>query len=245
MPVSRRKRCTGCGIDKPLSDFWKRKDRPGPTPKCIECCKKDGRQAHQRRKQERNNPPASEKCCGRCKETKPGAEFYPNPVAKDGLSPECRQCRSDRAREYRAEFGNARSEAPPDGMKRCGRCQQSKPVADFHKNRATRDGINNRCKLCAQDTHLAAYVQHKYGISLEDYYTMLDDQNNACAICLKPEAVIHLSKPLRLSVDHNHSTSAVCGLLCYSCNLAVEHLRKLHTSGSLDRAIAYMKENHT
>jgi hypothetical protein len=39
-------------------------------------------------------------------------------------------------------------------------------------------------------------------------------QNGCCAICKKPES----SFKFRLSVDHNHKTGLVRGLLCYRCN---------------------------
>jgi hypothetical protein len=50
-----------------------------------------------------------------------------------------------------------------------------------------------------------------YGISLEDYDVMLEQQNGACAICgRKPNE--------RLAVDHCHATGTVRGLLCAKCN---------------------------
>lgn len=39
-------------------------------------------------------------------------------------------------------------------------------------------------------------------------------QNKCCAICKKPEK----SFKRRLSVDHNHRTGKIRGLLCYRCN---------------------------
>jgi recombination endonuclease VII len=52
----------------------------------------------------------------------------------------------------------------------------------------------------------------RYGISGDDYYTLLKRQGGACAICKK--------KPgrRRLAVDHCHSTHWVRGLLCSKCN---------------------------
>lgn len=48
-----------------------------------------------------------------------------------------------------------------------------------------------------------------YGLSMEDYQIILDSQNGTCALCDSKD---------RLSVDHNHSTGEVRGLLCYDCN---------------------------
>ncbi len=51
-----------------------------------------------------------------------------------------------------------------------------------------------------------------YGITLEDYETMLKQQEGRCAICK--------NKPNKksLSVDHNHDTGKIRGLLCNNCN---------------------------
>jgi len=52
-------------------------------------------------------------------------------------------------------------------------------------------------------------LKKKYNLSLEDYESMLEAQNNRCAICDSEE---------KLVVDHDHETGIVRGLLCYSCN---------------------------
>lgn len=43
---------------------------------------------------------------------------------------------------------------------------------------------------------------------------MADSQENKCAICKRHET----SFKRRLSVDHNHATGRVRGLLCFHCN---------------------------
>jgi hypothetical protein len=58
----------------------------------------------------------------------------------------------------------------------------------------------------------------RYGITLADYDQMLKRQKGVCAICKKPET--H-SRQRRLSVDHNHETGEVRGLLCARCNRAL------------------------
>lgn len=52
----------------------------------------------------------------------------------------------------------------------------------------------------------------KFGLTIEKYDKMLHDQNGVCAICsCAPNGT-------RLAVDHCHSTGAVRGLLCHTCN---------------------------
>ena len=60
------------------------------------------------------------------------------------------------------------------------------------------------------------YLRRLYGITVEDYETMLAAQDGRCAICQQP-----VLPDQRLSVDHDHSTQEVRGLLCSSCNLAL------------------------
>lgn len=53
------------------------------------------------------------------------------------------------------------------------------------------------------------------GITDAAYAELLERQGGRCAICRNPP------KSRRLSVDHNHATGAVRGLLCYRCNRAL------------------------
>jgi hypothetical protein len=55
-----------------------------------------------------------------------------------------------------------------------------------------------------------------YGITLEQYNQMLQDQHDACAICERPPAPGRV-----LVVDHNHITGAVRALLCSECNTGI------------------------
>lgn len=56
-----------------------------------------------------------------------------------------------------------------------------------------------------------------YNITLADYDEMLEAQGGKCAICGRtPE-----EEGRRLSVDHDHKTGQVRGLLCRNCNAAL------------------------
>jgi len=53
-----------------------------------------------------------------------------------------------------------------------------------------------------------------YGLSLEDYNDLYNQQQGCCAICGKHQSEIKRT----LFVDHNHDTGKIRGLLCYTCN---------------------------
>lgn len=62
-----------------------------------------------------------------------------------------------------------------------------------------------------------------FGLSETEYEQILADQHEKCAICGRTTSEInHLtrngSKTKRLSVDHDHTTGQVRGLLCSNCN---------------------------
>lgn len=64
-------------------------------------------------------------------------------------------------------------------------------------------------------------IKHLYGISVDEYCRLLDEQNGACAICGHVAA-----STFELAVDHDHSCcpghkscgKCVRGLLCDRCN---------------------------
>lgn len=75
----------------------------------------------------------------------------------------------------------------------------------------------------------------KLGIkmSYEEFKQMLKKQKGLCAICNKEET------KRRISVDHNHKTGKVRGLLCQECNIALGLLKD--NPKLLKKAINYLK----
>lgn len=81
----------------------------------------------------------------------------------------------------------------------------------------------------------AENLKRLYGLSLQDYDRMLADQGGVCAICGNT-----CTRFEYLSVDHDHDTSAVRGLLCHSCNTMLGYARE--DISILARAIEYLNE---
>lgn len=142
--------------------------------------------------------------------------------------------------------------------KNCNKCGHPKPLDDFHRNRANKDGRANRCKAChklwydatdqvgkSKQWHDAnpksrrnAHLKYQFGISQADYESMLLAQNGVCAICEAPEpgggaACFH--------VDHDHETGRIRKLLCNRCNLGIGYFRD--NPNLLRTAATYLETN--
>lgn len=142
----------------------------------------------------------------------------------------------------------------PDATSRvCRVCNVELPVDQFDRNRIMKNGylhVEARCRSCqasrqrnrkprtrndrisvvgTSDPALVARL-FKYGLTYEEYQTMLVEQNGECAICSKV-----LEKPC---IDHCHTTGKVRGLLCNSCNTGLGHFKD--NPDSLEAAIRYL-----
>ena len=65
-------------------------------------------------------------------------------------------------------------------------------------------------------------LRKEYKIGCSDYEAMFVAQDGRCAICCRPETRRNRRGAVQwLSVDHDHATGKVRGLLCASCNLMI------------------------
>lgn len=67
----------------------------------------------------------------------------------------------------------------------------------------------------------SAVMKNEYGITLEEYNVMFEQQGGKCKICGVHQA--NLKKALH--IDHCHSKLHVRGLLCQHCNSAIGFFR--------------------
>jgi len=161
-------------------------------------------------------------CCTRCGETKPllPVFFRPhNEKRKDGtlytkLKRICRTCELTAAKKY-----NKRPEVRE--------AQKEWQKKEYHRTK---------------DKHRAYRINRIYGLTEEDYTYLLVKQNGCCAICKTNVSTRDKTgNPQRFSIDHNHTTGKVRGLLCGRCNTALGLF--LDDTKSLEQAIIYLKEN--
>lgn len=142
-------------------------------------------------------------------------------------------------------------------IKDCTVCGESKPLDDYYNNGTSKDGKGYRCKICDSLARKKYYMENerslekrtergrrqkykKYGITSEEYQGMLDKQKGCCAICGSNKT---RSESHEMSVDHDHKTGKVRGLLCNNCNRGIGLLGD--TKESIHKAWKYLeKENN-
>ena len=125
----------------------------------------------------------------------------------------------------------------------CTGCNQSKPINLFPFVSKTNRKPRSKCKQCCSDEQRKNYAKkpeqyrnynrkrrikykniHKrianlktFGLTIEDYDTMLKAQNKQCAIC----GTMQCTSGKRMAIDHCHLTGRIRGLLCLRCNQAI------------------------
>ena len=207
-----------------------------------------------------------EKTCSRCGKTKRLSEFHKEKRTKGGHRCYCKECvRIYNQTYYAANRERVRAavaawkKANPEQVAAAGKAwREANPERVAASNRAyhaaNRDRLvaRSRAYYAANREQFAAYsrayhaanrdrvasglLQRNYGISLADYDEMLEAQDNGCAICGKmPE-----ENGQRLSVDHDHETGQVRGLLCRHCNSGLGYF--MHGPERLRNAIAYLEQ---
>lgn len=75
-------------------------------------------------------------------------------------------------------------------------------------------------KAARREAQHARHVASTYGLRDGQYEQLYASQNGVCAICKRAKGITK-----KLSVDHDHATGYVRGLLCGPCNKILGHLR--------------------
>ncbi len=126
---------------------------------------------------------------------------------------------------------------PPGTVRKCRGCGETKPHDEFAWNHCARNGNRwyraSRCKGCAcwktkrcltakhgDRGYHAQTLKRLYGLSLAEFDAMLAAQGGVCLICGGTETTPKRKggKIRPMCVDHDHTTGAVRGILCATCN---------------------------
>lgn len=154
-------------------------------------------------------------------------------------------------------FSPLAEERPPveATAKICARCFMLKSLSEFYRNKRYKDGRFSWCRVCHQDYQKEnrdlitqrnreaktkdpdkfkdKWLRSNYGISLDKFNVMLNDQGGRCAICLTNEPPKRGGNLIGFHIDHDHSCcpgkkscgKCVRGLLCQHCNQGLGQFR--------------------
>ena len=149
----------------------------------------------------------------------------------------CRRCKTVEG------FPNRESMLCKTCQKSCVTCGELLTEQNSNFERNKRDH-SYRCDPCSNASvaknrdplrQRKTYLKYHYGITVEEYAQMVDNQNHCCAICKKPNA-----NNKKLHVDHKHTKGEkklpspdrqnliranVRGLVCWQCNRAIAMFR--------------------
>ena len=143
-------------------------------------------------------------------------------------------------------------------MKTCNICNQSKPLTEFYQTvrNGSPYGYHGKCKSCYVKKQQENYdpikkrdenLKRVYGIGIEEYNTLLEKQNNRCAICESTDPKGRKSGRGGgvdvFYVDHDHKTGNVRGLLCNICNRTMGYVGE--NSNVLEEMIKYLQKHAT
>jgi hypothetical protein len=151
---------------------------------------------------------------------KPLDAFYNAPGTRDGRRNDCKPCNL-------AEKARQRQLNPEANRVRAAQWRRDNP--DRARTRAKAYGASGRKKVSDRKS----YLKRKYGITIEEYDTMLAAQHGGCAICGRPPR-----SDISLHVDHDHETGRIRGILCFSHNNALADFGD--DPALLAKAIAYL-----
>jgi hypothetical protein len=127
------------------------------------------------------------------------------------------------------EMTQANTYMRPNGGRMCRACARARsrkwsannPEKNLAMQRKWRVDNLEKCRAKGRkwrSENLSAcresWLRYRFGISIEDYSRMFEQQGGRCAICQRHQT--ELKKTLH--VDHDHKTGEVRGLLCVRCN---------------------------
>lgn len=100
MPETKTKRCTKCGGEKPVSEFYKNKQaKDGLSLQCKGCAKSYYKGTVKTNKDIAKKPDT--KRCSKCGREKPVSDFTKNCSSKDGFYSSCKDCKQQFERTYK------------------------------------------------------------------------------------------------------------------------------------------------
>jgi len=157
--------------------------------------------------------------CSQCNVNRSLKDYHKEAKSADGLRANCKICNKEYRKKHSARIK----------MYNVKYCAENKD-----KLRAAKSAYDKLNKDRIRDYQM----QKNYGISLEDRQVLSESQEHCCGICTISEVDTSSG---RLSIDHDHASGVVRGLLCQPCNVAIGSLKD--SSAVALKASEYLKKN--
>lgn len=162
------------------------------------------------------------KTCTRCEQVGSLLLFHKNKRSSTGRSSVCKVCKS--------ELDSIAYNKDKERIKARSKEYQAQHKAECAERMAAWNKANpERAYKSARKRHL----RRKYGLTPEEFTTLLAIQGNSCSIC---QGQFLSTKATR--VDHDHSSGEVRGILCHNCNALLGHAKD--STLVLESAISYL-----
>ena len=169
------------------------------------------------------------KKCPRCGEIKILARFNRNASNADGLQGYCRDCQH--AYHHTCYKRNM---ADPEYIRLTNekdrqRYWNKRKYTFKHAEKAKAYQAGYRKSARGALTKDRYHIKSKFGLSLDDVRDMLDAQKGCCKLCdfdfgsSKPSG---RGKHRTYTIDHDHKTGRIRGLLCHQCNINIGYYEK-------------------
>jgi len=171
--------------------------------------------------------------CNTCKRLLPVSCFHKANTTTRGYQYKCKECVSeDDKTEHRKEYQRKKVSQWRSNNPDKRKLQKERHYAKNKEkiDQRAKDWYNNNRERYRNNAFL-----RKYGITLEKYNEMREEQKYCCGICSLTEEQVGK----KLVVDHNHETGAVRQLLCANCNVGIGFFKD--SPNLLEMAASYLR----
>jgi hypothetical protein len=174
--------------------------------------------------------------CSACKGEFPTSSFHKATKITRGYQYKCKACVSardkseDRKAYQRVKVAQWHANNPEK------RKEQKRRHYEKHKNRIdqkAKDWYENN-----KERYVHNGLLRRYGITLEQYNLLREQQDFCCAICNDHEDIAGK----KMVVDHDHATGKIRKLLCTKCNVGIGMLKD--SADIMERAAKYIRDHN-
>jgi len=161
--------------------------------------------------------------------------FHKDKQRKDGYYSCCKECKNNQKHRYYMEHEKESKEKKDNAHQYY--LEHKEHYAEISKQYRK----ENKSKIAKASKERAGrnrelQIKRKFNLTLDDYNTMINNQNNKCAICGDELKFGKLT-----AIDHSHTSGKVRGILCHNCNVAMGLLKE--NVNTLQSMITYLENS--